>query len=438
MEIKNNHYFSLLLVHVFLGILIFYFPIIAKFYGIFIFVFGVGFIFKNKNKNQEVLYVSAYLVGAEVFLRATNGGLNYEFGKYSIVLFMILGIYFSGIPKKSNLFWFFIVLLIPSILLTLYLKEFEVKNRILFSLSGSICLGVCSLYTFKKNITSAEINTVLLAIGLPSVTTCFFLLVQSPPILQSIKSSESNYLLSGNFGPNQMATSLGLGMFVFFLRILLVSSNKYLNILNCILFSLLFHRALLTFSRGGIITGLLIIVILLISTAYNSNFKNRIITRIGLFIVLFFGVFFVTSCQTNDYLMRRYNHQSVLSLLTPKGNDGRPDLALTEIKMFAENPILGVGAGLGTEKRELEFKTQGCSHNEFTRMMAEQGMFGIISILILIFIPIQLYFGNKNNIYFFSFYAFWFLTINHSAMRIAAPSFIYALTLLNVNGYKNK
>jgi O-antigen ligase len=134
--------------------------------------------------------------------------------------------------------------------------------------------------------------------------------------------------------------------------------------------------------------------------------------------------------------MKRYDNQKLLNLLTPKGNDGRPDLALTEIKMFTENPVLGVGAGLGAIKRKLEFKTQGCSHNEFTRMMAEQGFLGIISILLLIIIPIQIYFGNKNNVYFFSFYAFWFLTINHSAMRIAAPSFMYALTLLHINSRK--
>ncbi len=436
MGIKNLHYFLLILIHIFLGIAVFYCPPIAKMYGFFILIFGVYFIVANKNKNHEVLYASAYLVGAEVFLRATNGGPNYEFGKYCILLFMILGIYYSGIPKKINLFWIFILLLIPSIIFTLYLTEFELTNKILFSVSGPICLGVCSLYTFRKNISSEEINTILLAIGMPSVTTCFYLLIQSPPIIQSIRSIESNYLLSGNFGPNQMATSLGLGMFVFFLRLVLIPTNKFINVLNCILIGLLFHRALLTFSRGGIITGVLIIVILLISTSLNSSYKSKIITRTVLFIVLFSSVFAITSCKTNEYLMKRYDNQKLLNILTPKGNDGRPDLALTEIKMFIENPILGVGAGLASEKRKLEFKTQGLTHNEFTRVMAEQGFLGIISIFILIIIPIQIYFGNKNNVYFFSFYAFWFLTINHSAMRIAAPSFVYALTLLHINTRK--
>jgi len=32
----------------------------------------------------------------------------------------------------------------------------------------------------------------------------------------------------------------------------------------------------------------------------------------------------------------------------------------------------------------------------------------------------------------FCFLAFWLLTINHAAMRTAAPSFVYALSLLKV------
>jgi hypothetical protein len=31
------------------------------------------------------------------------------------------------------------------------------------------------------------------------------------------------------------------------------------------------------------------------------------------------------------------------------------------------------------------------------------------------------------------FVLFWLLTINHAAMRIAAPAFVYSLSLLNIN-----
>ena len=37
-----------------------------------------------------------------------------------------------------------------------------------------------------------------------------------------------------------------------------------------------------------------------------------------------------------------------------------------------------------------------------------------------------------------SFYVLWFLTINHSAMRIALPGFIYALSLIKITDYEEE
>ena len=72
------------------------------------------------------------------------------------------------------------------------------------------------------------------------------------------------------------------------------------------------------------------------------------------------------------------------------------------------------------------------SHDEITRMLAEHGSLGILGLLILFCTPIFLYLDNKQHIYVFCFLAFWLLTINHAAMRTAAPSFVYALSLLKV------
>ena len=58
--------------------------------------------------------------------------------------------------------------------------------------------------------------------------------------------------------------------------------------------------------------------------------------------------------------------------------------------------------------------------------------FGILMLIILFLTPIILFFRNLNHIYLISFYLFWFLTINHAAMRTAAPAFFYALTLIKV------
>ena len=72
------------------------------------------------------------------------------------------------------------------------------------------------------------------------------------------------------------------------------------------------------------------------------------------------------------------------------------------------------------------------SHNEISRMLAEHGMFGVVGLLLLIITPMFLYLDNKQHLFVIPFLIFWLLTINHAAMRLAAPAFIYALTLLKV------
>ena len=66
-------------------------------------------------------------------------------------------------------------------------------------------------------------------------------------------------------------------------------------------------------------------------------------------------------------------------------------------------------------------------------MLSEHGSFGIIALLILLLAPLISKMNGRKNIYFFPFIIFWILTIAHSSMRIAAPAFIYGLSLLNIN-----
>jgi O-antigen ligase len=101
--------------------------------------------------------------------------------------------------------------------------------------------------------------------------------------------------------------------------------------------------------------------------------------------------------------------------------------------MFLDNPIKGVGVGVNKQYREELTGIESATHNEVSRMLAEHGIFGVINLLILLITPFFLYLNNKSNIFLLSFYFFWLLTINHAAMRIAAPAFIYALSLLKVS-----
>ncbi|MCH7525791.1 MAG: hypothetical protein IIC74_12595 [Bacteroidetes bacterium] len=103
-----------------------------------------------------------------------------------------------------------------------------------------------------------------------------------------------------------------------------------------------------------------------------------------------------------------------------------------EIEGFLSSPFLGIGA---SRVKDIRVERRGQhlpSHNEIGRVLSEHGFLGIIILLILIIKPLAFRSSNKKNYYFYAFYAFWFATINHSGMRIAAPALLYAFTLLNV------
>ncbi len=105
--------------------------------------------------------------------------------------------------------------------------------------------------------------------------------------------------------------------------------------------------------------------------------------------------------------------------------------------MDFDNPILGVGVGKNKELRASQTGIVSASHNEITRMLAEHGFLGILCLLILLITPLYSYLIDRKNLFALSFFAFWLLTINHAAMRLAAPAMVYALSLLELKRESN-
>lgn len=429
-------YLNLILFHVGVGFLVFLFPFVSKIYGYAIFILGALYIIKKQNKNHEALMAAAYVVGSEVFLRMTGGNPLYEISKYGVMVFIFIGMYYSGFSRGATPYWIFILLLIPGVILSTFVLNFgtDIKNAIAFNISGPVCLAVASLYTFRRKISISQMNTILLCMGLPIVTCMTYLTFYTPNIRDVITSTQSSFEASGGFGPNQVATILGLGMFIFFSRIILESRTKYMVIINLILAMNISYRGIVTFSRGGMVTGFLMIILLLLFLYSKSNFSGRVkLNYLIVFITIaMVGTWAYTSFQTGGLIDKRYANQDAAGRKKESQFTGREDVAKGEIAVFLANPIFGVGVGKGVEVRQAETGDGTLSHDEITRMLAEHGTLGIIGLLILFFTPLFLYIENKFNMYLLCFVTFWLLTINHAAMRTAAPAFVYSLSLINV------
>ena len=117
---------------------------------------------------------------------------------------------------------------------------------------------------------------------------------------------------------------------------------------------------------------------------------------------------------------------------------GRLELLNSELEAFYQYPLTGIGVGKVKEFREDQLGRVSASHNELSRMLSEHGLSGLMALLILILTPLVIRLRNKSNVYFYVFFLFWFLTINHSSMRIAAPAFVYGLALITVINGKKK
>lgn len=436
MRKEELSYIYQVLFHASLGVLIFLLPFISKMYTVTTFVIGIYYIYKTKNRNNEALILSAYVVGMEVLLRMTDGGILNEFGKYAVSIYLFFGIIYSGFSKNAFVYWIFLLLLIPGIILSVFSLNFDtdIRKAIIFNILGPVCLGICSIYCYQRKISFSRLIEIIRSFSLPLITMVVYLFLYTPSVRDVITGTQSNFDTSGGFGPNQVSTVLGLGMFVFFVRLLLDSKTKLIQIIN-IGFVLMFtFRAIVTFSRGGVITAI-VMVFLLLSVIYfkaNSNIKPKIGLIILLSLLAGMGVWTYSSIETHGLINKRYANEDALGRKKKSQLSGREVLMESELQMFIDNPILGIGVGKNKELRKEKTGIDLATHNEITRMLAEHGTLGIINLFILFLTPLILFINNRQNILALSFFAFWLLTINHAALRIAAPAFVYALSLLIV------
>lgn len=433
---KDKNYLWLIVIHVLIGVFVYLVPIFSKVYGYGILLAGALVLLKTRNRKNEVLYICAYIVGSEVFLRMTEGNPSHEFGKYGVFAFLLIGIIYSGFSKNALPYLFFIIILLPSILIANETVDLSVefRKKMIFNLSGPICLGLASIYTFGKRISMNEMGNILLMMGLPIISTAAYVNLYAPSIKDGLKGTGSNMLLSGGFGPNQVATIFGLGMFIFFTRVILYSRTKLMFVTNLIIAFYVSYRGFLTFSRGGMLTGFGMIIIFIFFMYINSAYRGKV--KLNYIIILITAVMAVTwlytSIKTEGLIEKRYTNRDAFGREKKDVLTGRGELAEDEIQMFLDNPFFGIGVGKGTDIRSEKNGFLTASHDEITRMLAEHGALGILGLMILFFTPVLYFLGNKQNLYLFCFITFWFLTINHAAMRTASPSFVYALALLKV------
>ena len=409
---------------------------ILKIVWLLIIVFFILNIIFKSNRNEEAFLFAAYISGAEVFIRMSKAMILYETGKYSVILFLIIGIFVGKFKQKFSVaLAFYLLLLLLGIVFTRVPEGEYIRKAIAFNLSGPFVLGIAGLYFYKRNITKENLSNALFFMLLPLFSMVSYLYFKTPDLREIVFAGAANFETSGGFGPNQVSTILGLGIFI--ISALILMNKRVTGYLLLDVFVLLYfvYRALLTFSRGGLITGVVAIISFVIFyTLFKKLSLGAFISYAGLTAVFIVSVWLYTSNITGGMLDNRYAGKNAKGVQKKDISSGRVAILNEQIASFVENP-LGIGVGNGKYKRlGAVGNLTPTSHNEVGRLIEEHGIIGFMILLLLLGLPLLNFWNmdNYNRAFTTAFYVFWFLTINHSAMRIAFPGFIYGLSLIHI------
>jgi hypothetical protein len=436
LEKISHNKILLIILHLVLGFISTVLPI-GKIYMLLIIITGIIIISITRNKNEEALYFLSYLIGAEIFIRAIDGAILYETGKYGLILFSLLGLFLGPIKGKISIsLLIYILLLSIGIIFTQVPPGESIRKAIAFNLSGPISLAVFALYCNYRHITIKELNQLLFFVLLPIFSMISLVYFKTPSLENLVFTTSSNFDTSGGFGPNQVSTMIGVGTFIIAIFIILrVELSKYL-FLDILFLAYFTYRGLLTFSRGGMLTaGVAFITFIVCIVLHKRLTFKKFFLYTSVSFALFMGVWLYTTNITGGLISNRYAGKNVKGVQKKDASAGRGAIFEAQLESFYKSPFFGIGVGNGKYKRmQSNIKTTAAAHNEISRLLEEQGILGFIALLILLFKSlVNIYFGTMyQRSFLISFYLFWFLTINHSAMRLAFPGFIYGLSLIKI------
>lgn len=379
----------------------------------------------SSTKLYRVAYVGAYIAGAEVLWRMTDALIFWEQGKYATILILTVAMVCHRKLRPNPLPIVYFLLLLPSTFLTV--KDagwLEARELMSSNLSGPLTLMIAGSFFSQLKVTNSQMRQLFLAVIAPVVgiaTIAFFGIATAEEI---IFTDESNYATSGGFGPNQVSSVLGLGaLLCFFLVLHKGVSNKAKMTISGVM-AFLGAQSALTFSRGGLYNALGAIV--LASFYLLRDARARIQFAI-LVVLLIVGVKFIILPRLDSFtggaLVTRFQDTDFTN---------RDDIVLLDLEIWAENPILGVGPGLAKGYRQ-EGNMSASTHTEFSRLVAEHGIFGLAALLVLLFAAGRnLIRARRSNqkAYVIALTGWSCLYMVNAAMRLAAPSFMLGLAFV--------
>ncbi len=186
-------------------------------------------------------------------------------------------------------------------------------------------------------------------------------------------TNESNFDASGGFGPNQVSSILGAGALVGFLLIFERDVPLKLKVLFGGVMLFLSAQGALTFSRGGLYN--VVGAIALASLFLLKDSRTRIQFLLAVILVSSVAYFLILPRLDN------FTKGALSARFEDTEMTGREEIVQADLQIWSDNFILGVGPGVAKEYRA-ELGRDASAHTEFTRLLAEHGIFGLAALFV--------------------------------------------------------
>lgn len=393
-------------------------PILATAHSIFMLLLGFHFLIRDQ-KATRVAWVLGYLAGAEILWRGLEATIVWEYGKYATILlagFMIL----KARAPHSPTVWpvLFVGLLVPGIFIA---PHFD-REMISYQLAGLVALAVATMAFSTLEFRKPDLQRLFLFAIAPVMSVSFLTIYYL--VTQDIRfyGGGANEQITGGIGANQVASALSFGATVaFFYIFLALDAPKVRNLMLGLLvgFTVL---SILTFSRSGLWNTVGAVAIGLFFLAQDRLRASRVLMMLVQFTLIgYFLLFpFLLNLTSGTFLDRFSDFDST----------GRDKLVEIDYQLFLDNPVTGVGVGRSPYYHIAYFGYPKNTHTEYFRLLAEHGSLGVAAIGLLAAITIRRFLKKQKPFeksVTTAFTVWMLLYLAHSATRMVAPSFAFAL-----------
>jgi hypothetical protein len=350
-------------------------PAIATVHAILVFAIVIWGVLRWRP--LSLAFLAAYIAGSDVMWRMMHAQVPWEFSKYLVAVLCLGGIVRIGRRAHWHLLaLLYFVALLPSI--AVIVRDYqggiaELLQPVSFNLSGPLALFASVWFFSQLRLTRPEIRTLMMSMIAPIITIATIALIATHDATQLTFTDESSVATSGGFGPNQVSLVLGLGA----LLALLIAVDpqlkawRRLGAFGIVLF--LGIQSALTFSRGGVYSfaSAFIPAALLFWWDRSSRRWVTVLTAVLVAVTIVIVIPRLDEFTGGEFSTRFAD--------TSPGH--RSEIVREDLRLWAEHPIFGLGPG------GARFQRRGPStiaHTEYSRLLSEHGVFGLIALAALL------------------------------------------------------